>query len=217
MGSVVLPILVVVLFRMIVVEPFVIPSGSMIPTLLVHDHIFAEKWAYGLHVPFVDSFVLKWAEPQAFDIIVFRYPKNPDVYFVKRVIGLPGDEVSVHQGLLKINGLEIPQAKVQKVPSSAVELDSRFDYYEEDFHWVRYENREDSNFHTIKVPTGFLFVMGDNRDQSSDSRVWGFVPMDNVVGRVSRVWLSCQETLPSANYICNPQSLRWERIFLKVL
>ena len=210
------PIFLVVLIRILIVEPFVIPSGSMIPTLLVHDHILAEKWAYGLHVPGIDAFVLKWANPKTFDIVVFRYPKNPDVFFVKRVIGLPGDEISVHEGNLKINGKEIPQELMTEVKNWPIEMDSRFAYFNEAGHVVRFEDKNDSSFHELKVPAGFLFVMGDNRDQSSDSRVWGFVPINNLIGRVSRVWLSCRETLPSANYICNPQTLRWDRILISV-
>jgi len=210
------PICFIVLIRILIVEPFVIPSGSMIPTLLVHDHILAEKWAYGLHLPGVDSFLLKWAQPRRFDIVVFRYPKNPDVYFVKRVIGLPGDEISIREGILKINGQEIEQKLIEEIKDLNIEMDSRFEYFMEDHHVVRYEDKQQSTFHELKVPAGYIFVMGDNRDQSSDSRVWGFVPVNNLVGRVSRVWLSCSETLPSANYICNPQVLRWNRILISV-
>lgn len=207
------PILLIVALRVFLIEPFVIPSGSMTPTLLVHDHIFAEKWAFGLHWPWQDKFFIQWSMPKRFEIVVFRYPKNPDVYFVKRVIGLPGDEISIKEGLLKINGEVLEQTLTEAAPFLKIDPDDRFEYFTENGHTVRYLYHQDSYFHTLKVPEGHLFMMGDNRDQSSDSRVWGFVPIGNLVGRVQRVWLSCSETLPSANYICNPQTLRWERIW----
>jgi signal peptidase I len=205
------PIVLVVAIRNFIVEPFVIPSGSMIPTLLIHDHIFAEKWAYGIHFPGRDKFLFQWAQPQRFDIVVFKYPKNPDVFFVKRVLGLPGDELAVKDGVISINGKEIPQE-----PVTALEPDSSFSYFQEDQHIVRYQDREASSFHSIKVPEGYFFAMGDNRDQSSDSRVWGFVPMENLVGRVNLVWLSCEDTLPSASYICDPFTLRKTRILTAI-
>jgi signal peptidase I len=206
------PILMITLLRWIVIEPFVIPSGSMIPNLLVHDHIFASKMSFGLHVPFSSKWLYKWASPLRGDIVVFRYPKNPDVYYVKRIIGVPGDEVRLSRGVVTVNG----QA-MDLVPIEAKNAEEGFAYFKENgHHVVRYQNRDGTNYDQMKVPDGRYFALGDNRDQSADSRVWGFIPEENLVGRVKWIWLSCDKTLPSANFLCDPQTLRWNRFLIGV-
>jgi signal peptidase I len=206
------PIFLVVFVRWALVEPFVVPSGSMIPTLFIHDHIFANKLAYGLHWPFSNRWLLHWASPQHGDVAVFRYPKTPDVFYVKRIVGLPGDEISVNHGLVYINGKKIEQEPIP-LPAGA---DSSFQYNREGTHVVRYLDKQNSFFHPVKVPEGQFFAMGDNRDQSSDSRYWGFVPEENFVGSVGWIWMSCENTLPSASFLCDPQGIRWNRILIRV-
>ncbi len=201
------PILILFSVRWLLIEPYVIPSGSMIPTLLIHDHIFVNKLAYGVHLPFSRHWLLNWKTPQRSEIIVFRYPSNPEVFYVKRVVGLAGDKIAVHEGELLVNGEAVPQKKFQE---------AGFEYYEEAQHTVRYLQHSLSNFAEITVPEGSLFVMGDNRDQSSDSRSWGAVPLDHVIGRASFIWLSCRETLATARFLCDPQTLRWNRFFQSV-
>src|SRR5262245_60651682 len=107
--------------RWLLIEPYVIPSGSMIPTLLIHDHIFVNKLAYGVHVPFSKQWIVAWKNPQRFDVIVFRYPKNPEVFYVKRVVAVAGDKVSVRDGQLHVNGETISQEKF---------LESDFEYFD---------------------------------------------------------------------------------------
>src|SRR5580692_10571238 len=105
------PLLLLVCVRWIFFEPFVVPSGSMIPTLLEHDHIVANKIAFGVHFPFTRSWLLHWSNPQRGQVAVFRYPKSPEVYFVKRIVGLPGDEISVDHGILQVNGQAVEQTE----------------------------------------------------------------------------------------------------------
>lgn len=201
------PILILFTVRWLLIEPYVIPSGSMIPTLLIHDHIFVNKLAYGIHVPFSQKWIVNWKIPNRFDIIVFRYPQNPEIFYVKRVLGLPGDRISVRQGEVLINGEAISQKKTDE---------TGFEYYDEQGHTVRYLNHADSEYNEFVVPEGHLFAMGDNRDQSSDSRFWGAVPLDHLIGRASFIWLSCRDTLATARYLCDPQTIRWNRIFQPV-
>ncbi len=207
------PILLVIAVRWILIEPFVIPSGSMLPTLLIHDHIMVNKLAFGLQIPFGNGFLLQWGRPQPGDIIVFRYPPNPDVFYVKRVVAVGGDEIQVQDGVISINGKPYPQE-----PMPAGNFEEGFDYFHEtsnSTYVIRYIHKELSNFGPQKVPAGHVFAMGDNRDQSSDSRIWGFVPETNLVGTAKVIWLSCQETLPSAQFLCDPSTIRWDRILKK--
>ncbi len=204
------PILLVVGVRWLLFEPFVIPSGSMIPTLLIHDHIFVNKLAYGAQIPFGNGFLWQWGKPAAGEIVVFRYPPNPDVFYVKRVVAVAGDELELKAGVLFVNGKEYTQAAIP-----AEDFEPGFDYFQETSrhsYVVRYQSKENSFYGPKKIPAGQLFVMGDNRDQSSDSRVWGFVPEKNLVGSAQFIWLSCRETLASAQFLCDPSTIRWDRL-----
>jgi signal peptidase I len=210
------PILGVLIFRWLLLEPFVIPSGSMIPTLLVHDHILVNKLSYGVHLPFSEKWLLQWATPKKREIAVFKFPKNPDVFYVKRVVAVAGDEIAVEHGQLLINGEVVPQeSSPEKYSGEQDETD--FDHFFELGNTVRYRagNKENSFYEKTKVPAGYFFVIGDNRDQSSDSRFWGFVPEANAVGRAWVIWLSCDKTLQTAPFLCDPQSMRWARMFLR--
>lgn len=207
------PILLVVGVRWLLFEPFVIPSGSMLPTLFVHDHIFVNKLAFGIQVPFGNDFLVRWSKPVPGQIVVFRYPPNPDVFYVKRVMALAGDEVEVRDGVLWVNGQEYSQ---MAIPPEGFE--EGFDYFNEtsrSTYVVRYINKEMSSYGPQTVPAGHLFVMGDNRDQSNDSRFWGFVPESNLVGTAQLIWLSCDETLASAQFLCDPSTIRWHRLLKK--
>ncbi len=206
------PLALVIGVRWLIIEPFVVPSGSMIPTLLIHDHIIANKMVYGIHVPFSKKWILHWSNPKRGDIAVFRYPETPEVYFVKRIVALPGDELQLDHGILSVNGQRQELQPVER-PSDA---DDRFEYFKESGHLVRYLDHEIASYASVKVPQGMYFAMGDNRDQSSDSRVWGFVPEENFVGSVQRVWLACEKTLPSASFLCDPSTIRWNRLLLGV-
>ena len=190
-------------------EPFVIPSESMVPNLLVHDHILVKKFSFGLKVPFTDTWLVRWGQPQHDDIIVFKYPENPNVYFVKRLVGLPGDKISVNNGRITRNG------QLLKYETST---DSEYSFNESrpdhpGHAVIIHSQPSDGADMNFNVPESKYFMMGDNRDNSSDSRVWGYVPEQNLVGKAWMIWLACEETLEDARFICDPLKMRWKRIF----
>lgn len=208
------PLLLFFTVRWLIAEPYVIPSGSMIPTLHIHDHILVNKLAYGVHVPFSKAWIAQWSGPKRGDIVVFRFPPNPEVFYVKRAIGLPGDRVKMQEGAVLINGQPLPLAEAQ-APGSDEYADESFQYFKEENHLIRYRSKTDAFADEVTVPEGAVFVMGDNRDQSNDSRFWGFVPQENLIGRAWLIWLACDFTLPSAQFLCDPKTLRWDRVLLR--
>jgi len=205
-------ILVVFCLRSFLVEPFKIPSGSMIPTLLVGDFILVNKYTYGIRLPVINVKIMDIKEPQRGEVMVFRYPENPSMDYIKRIIGVPGDSVSYRDKKLSINNVPVK-----------MEPDGEYTYVESGLNYVynkRFSesfgghdhkilinpeipdillagvrpfpfhencNYDDSGF-TCKVPAGNYFTMGDNRDSSSDSRYWGFVPEKNIVGKAFMIW-----------------------------
>jgi signal peptidase I len=200
--------------RWIVVEPFVIPSGSMIPNLLVHDHILVKKFSLGVRVPFTEKWLWTWRAPRRGEITVFHFPQNPDVFYIKRLVGLPGDRVEVHEGHITVNGQEWKLTPIEDQKDD----EAGFDYFYEssrpgESHIVRFFSGErEKEVKTFLVPEGNFFFMGDNRDQSSDSRYWGFVKKDLLVGPAWLIWLSCDNTLPTLSYVCDPSQIRWSRL-----
>jgi signal peptidase I len=203
-------LLIVFAIRSTIVEPFKIPSGSMIPTLYVGDFIFVNKFAYGLKLPFSDQFgspvtLINREPPKHGDIIVFRYPKEPETHYIKRVIGVPGDTVEVRNKVVFINGQ--PLSQTEALPDEKIAQlkdigdprygDSHMKLLREKIeggheHKILIDQNNDytMNFEPVKIPDGHLFVMGDNRDFSNDSRFWGLVPFDNISGRAEVIWLS---------------------------
>ncbi|MGQ0708373.1 MAG: signal peptidase I [Rhodoferax sp.] len=205
------PVIVVVfLLRSFLFEPFKIPSGSMIPTLLVGDLILVNKFTYGVRLPVLNTKITEGTPPQRGDVMVFRYPPRPSQDYIKRVVGVPGDTVSYVNKRLSINGEPVA---TQAVP----------EYFDEDLmrHFPQFEERLGQKVHrllnddtrpafvdgvgnfpsrdacsytiegvTCKVPPGHYFMMGDNRDNSLDSRYWGFVPEQNIVGKAFLVWMN---------------------------
>jgi signal peptidase I len=212
-------ILPIFLLRSFWIEPFRIPSGSMIPTLLVGDFILVNKYSYGVRVPVLNKKIIEVGNPQRGDVMVFRYPHNKTQDYIKRVIGLPGDTLDYSNKRLTINGQAIP-AKLAGdflIPQSF----EVFQQLEEDLGNGRKHmmlNSRDAQPLVLErmviphafssncsysgtgvkctVPQGHYFVMGDNRDQSADSRVWGFVPDENIVGRAFFVWFHADRILP---------------------
>ncbi|WP_153099833.1 signal peptidase I [Paraburkholderia hayleyella] len=203
-------ILVVFLVRSFVVEPFKIPSGSMIPTLQVGDFILVNKYDYGLRLPILNTKVTEGRPLERGDVVVFRFPKDESVDFIKRVIGLPGDVVAYQDKKLSING-----KPVAETPLSDYFDDERLNYakrFEEDLDGRKnailnnaavppfivgaenFPGRDNCTYNdrgvTCKVPAGSYFMMGDNRDNSLDSRYWGFVPDKNIVGRAFFIWMN---------------------------
>jgi signal peptidase I len=224
--SLFLPVLIVFTIRWILIEPYIIPSGSMIPSLLIHDHIFVNKLSYGIRVPFTEKWLLNWSNPDRGEVIVFKFPQNPDVFYVKRVIGLPGETFEIKKGQVFINNQPILAEKInseemfqlKKMMPAFEETQGEFDYFKEQGHWIRFfkDQIEQSEYGPLKIPQNSFLVLGDNRDQSSDSRVWGFVPFELVLGKAARIWLGCENMLVTAPFICDPAQITWQRIFMKV-
>ncbi len=210
-------ILIVFLLRSFLVEPFKIPSGSMLPTLLVGDFILVNKFTYGIRIPVINYKVLDINQPQRGEVMVFRYPENPSLDYIKRVVGTPGDKVSYQNKRLAINGEEIK-----------LEPNGQYNYIETGLNFVSAQQFQESlaaHRHSILlqpeipnvrqgdvrrfpfhencvyneagfncvVPPGHFFMMGDNRDSSSDSRYWGFVPDRNIVGKAFLIWWNFDE------------------------
>jgi signal peptidase I len=192
-------ILIVLLVRSFVVEPFRIPSGSMMPTLLVGDFILVNKFSYGLRLPVLHTKLLDLGEPERGDIVVFRYPEDPSVDYIKRVIGVPGDTVSYVNKELYINGKPIPQEHVGtfvggKGAYGMTGADIRREMLDDVTHRILIDGnrRPAATERAVRgfvVPDGQYFVMGDNRDNSRDSRFWGTVPEENLVGRAFMIWM----------------------------
>jgi signal peptidase I len=186
-------LLLVLLLRSFLFEPFRIPSGSMMPTLLDGDFIFVNKFVYGLRLPVLNEKIVPIGEPERGDVVVFRLPSDPSVNYIKRVIGLPGDvvEYDIEKRQLTINGELMPIEPVGEYaedPSYRV-LHETLGDREHEILWMR--NPSDYGG-TYRVPEGHYLMMGDNRDNSQDGRteVVGYVPEENLVGRASRIWLS---------------------------
>lgn len=183
------PVLAVVLvLRSFVVEPFVIPSGSMIPTLEVGDYILVNKFTYGLRLPVVRTEILDLGEPDRGDVMVF-FPPHLDRYFIKRVIGLPGDHIRYEDKRLTVNGEAVPLEYLGSLPPE----DPQVAVFEETLGGVEHRvwvepRRGELSFEHV-VPAGHYFMMGDNRDRSQDSRYWGDVPERNIVGRAFAIWM----------------------------
>jgi signal peptidase I len=188
-------ILAVLVLRSFVVEPFRIPSGSMMPTLLVGDFILVNKFAYGVRLPVINAKILDTGAPERGDVTVFRYPKNPSVDYIKRVIGLPGDKVSYYNKQLFINGEPAKQeAQGTFIGTGSGVAMSGTKKRLERLLGVDHQILIDENRGTMEgeftVPAGQYFVMGDNRDNSNDSRYWGFVPEENLVGKAFMIWMN---------------------------
>jgi signal peptidase I len=203
-------ILAVFVLRSFLFEPFKIPSGSMIPTLLVGDLILVNKFTYGLRLPVLNTRLTQGTPPQRGDVMVFRYPPKPSLDYIKRVVGVPGDEVAYLNKRLTINGKPVEESKLQ-------------DYFDPDAmrYFKMFEEQLGDKKHRLlndderpafvpgvedfpfkqncrysvegvvcKVPEGHYFMMGDNRDNSLDSRYWGFVPDKNIVGKAFLIWMN---------------------------
>jgi len=194
-------IFIVLLLRSFLVEPFRIPSGSMMPTLLIGDFILVNKFTYGVRLPVLHTKIIENGEPKRGDIVVFRFPNDPSVDYIKRVIGLPGDRIQYADKKVIVNGKPVkqtPLAVYQAVGkgrdnTGATLLSEDLDTVSHDI-LIR-DNQASPPGRFIRpdgviVPEGHYFVMGDNRDNSNDSRFWGFVPEANLVGRAFFRWMS---------------------------
>lgn len=194
-------------------EPFRIPSGSLKPTLLIGDFVLVNKFDYGIRLPIIHKKIISINEPKRGDIVVFREPPKESRDLIKRVIGLPGDHISYKDKTLYVNGKEIPQ-QFEKYSSDQEDHEGPWPVIEKQenllgtqHHIYLIPARENDDFDVV-VPQGKYFMMGDNRDMSADSRVWGFLPEENIIGKATHVWMSYDK--PS-------HPVRWNRVGTKIV
>ena len=180
-------LLFVLIIRSFIFEPFRIPSGSMMPTLLEGDFIFVKKFAYGLRLPVTENKVIETGDPERGDVIVFRLPSDPSVNYIKRVIGLPGDQIVYERQRLTINGDTVD---LERAPGSSITAPVYVEDLDGRVHDILVMNEQFSTRDgTYRVPEGHYFVMGDNRDRSRDSRFIGAIPEEYLVGEAVRIWM----------------------------
>ncbi len=189
--------LIVLILRSFIMEPFKIPSGSMYPTLHIGDFIVVNKFAYGVKLPVTQTKIFPVGLPQRGDVVVFRFPQDPNVDYIKRVIGIPGDEVSYIGRTVFVNGKVFSQRLLglfEGTNSGSVMTGAAL-VEETNLDQVIYQilldkDKTSLDMNTVIVPEGYYFVLGDNRDHSNDSRFWGFVPERNMKGRAFGIWMS---------------------------
>ncbi len=197
-------LLFVLIIRSFIFEPFRIPSGSMEPTLLKGDFIFVQKFAYGLRLPVTETKIWETGQPQRGDVVVFRFPPDPGINYIKRIVGLPGDEVRYERHRLTINGEEIPLRQAPDATRSDPRFIETLGEREHDIYvWSPSFSQMDG---TYVVPEGHFFVLGDNRDKSKDSRYIGTIPETHLVGEAVRIWM----------HIDGLSWPRWDRIGTKI-
>jgi len=198
---------IVLVLRSFIFEPFRIPSQSMMPTLWVGDFILVNKFSYGIRLPVLNTEIFDTGKPQRGDVAVFRYPEEPSINYIKRVIGVPGDHIVYKNKVLLVNGKQVPQSFLGRYvgQGSGMEMNNAL-YKNEDLTGVEHkilvrQQAQDFTMHynheIVKgnaidfiVPEGRYYVMGDNRDNSNDSRYWGTVPVDNLVGKAFFIWFN---------------------------
>ncbi len=206
-------ILVVFLLRSFLFEPFRIPSGSMLPTLQNGDLILVNKFEYGIRLPIIDRKIVELDDPQRGDVVVFRYPVDPSIDYIKRVVGVPGDVVQYRDKILTINGQRVPTERsgdyyepdrssyvgryTEALGETSHDILLNRQQRQEYMPISNFPHRENCEYATggvrCTVPPGHYFMMGDNRDNSLDSRYWGFVPDQYIVGRAFMVWMNFSE------------------------
>ena len=184
-------ILLALFIRTFVVQAFKIPSGSMKPTLLIGDHLLVNKFIYGIKIPYLDRIIIPFKNPKRGDIVVFKWPKDESKDFIKRVIGVEGDVIEIKSDQLYINGEEITAEHVGEFDD---DNSSTVEKLEESLgdvkHYILDQYKKYEDFGPIKVPKDSIFVMGDNRDNSDDSRYWGFVSLNKIKGKALIIYWS---------------------------
>ena len=197
-GTSFFPILLAVfIIRSFIVEPFKIPSGSMMPTLISGDFIAVNKFCYGIRFPVWNKKLISLGDPERGDVFVFHYPKDPSIDYIKRVIGLPGDEIRYENKNIFINGKLVKKILNQKYSydfndNDMIEAEEFLETLGSSEHSILIHDIPSENY-KFNVPEGHYLAMGDNRDNSSDSRVWGFVPDELLVGKAFFIWLNFTE------------------------
>lgn len=201
-------LLIVLLLRSFLMEPFRIPTGSLEPSLIPGDFIATNKFIYGLRLPVSHTKIFRLGEPKVGDIVVFKFPVEPDKNLIKRIIGVGGDKISYKNKIIYINGVEQPQKDLG--PESYIDENGnmiKVERYQEIINGIKhdiYKNPDDpAQDFSITVPPREYFAMGDNRDNSLDSRYWGFVPEGNLIGKAFMIWFSWDKI---------SHTIRWNRM-----
>ncbi|MGH8119575.1 MAG: signal peptidase I [Gammaproteobacteria bacterium] len=200
--------LFVLVLRSFIAEPFRIPSASMMPTLLIGDFILVNKYDYGIRLPVINLKIIQNKTPQRGDIIVFRYPQDPKIPFIKRVVGLPGDHIAYYDKMVHINGNPVQQMEPESYQGAGAGkimdgVSRRLEQLGSIKHDILVEPAGYSSEFEGVVPPGQYFVLGDNRDNSRDSRYWGYVPDANLIGRAFMIWM---------NWDIKNDGIEWGRI-----
>ncbi len=193
--AIIIAVILALFIRTFVVQAFKIPSGSMLPTLQIGDHLLVSKFIYGVKIPMTEIVLIPWKNPKHDDIVVFQFPKDPSIDYIKRVVGVAGDTVEIKNKQLYINGEAITRDYAQ--------------FTDNDIMKATAGSRD--NMGPVKVPEGNIFVMGDNRDNSFDSRFWGFVNLDDVLGKAFILYWSWDLNKPLMS-VDRFSSVRWSRI-----
>lgn len=200
--------LLVLLIRSFLIQPYRVPTGSLAPTILPGDFIIVNQYAYGLRLPVLNTKILNIGEPKRGDIMLFRFPKDPSILYVKRVIGLPGDHVVYRNKVLTVNNIVMWQTPygmdLDNSAGFALPVQVKIEKLDQLMHkiFIKPGHKEWENI-DVMVPENSYFMMGDNRDNSEDSRAWGFVPEANIVGKAFGVWMSWDS---------ERTTVRWDRI-----
>lgn len=185
--AIIVAVVIALVIRTFVVQPYTIPSGSMLNTLLIGDCVLVNKFIYGIKIPFTNDYLIDMDEPERGDVVVFEYPLDPSLDYIKRIVGMPGDIIAMKDNQLYINGQKPDEPYAIYIKPSG-------------------ENTEASNYGPFTVPEGEYFMMGDNRDNSADSRNWGTVERNALVGKAWRLYWSWE----------NFANIRWSRIGDKI-
>lgn len=183
------------IIRTFIIQPFKIPSGSMEDTLLIGDQLIAVKFLYGTRIPFTHKTIFKFRDPRPGDVIVFKYPEDPSKDFIKRCTAVSGQTVEIRNKKIYVDGVLQPLPKHAKFIDPSI-LPSQFNFRD--------------NYPPARIPPGMVFMMGDNRDNSNDSRFWGFVPVENIKGKALFIYWSWDKDAPLYNIFCH---VRWDRPF----
>ena len=200
--AIIIAILLALFIRTFIIQAFKIPSGSMKPTLLVGDHLLVNKFIYGIRIPIIDKFLIQFKEPERGDVVVFKWPKDESLDFIKRVIGVEGDTIQIKDKQLYINNKKVKEQLLdEKVKNKLFGKYNDDEISDADAYEETIGNREhiileqparnkNENFGPVKVPADSIFVMGDNRDNSEDSRYWGYVKLEKIKGEALIIYWS---------------------------
>ena len=216
--SILIAILLALIVRTFVLTGYRVPTTTMAPNLLPGDFIFSFRLPYGVRLPLTEK---KWAvqAPKRGEIVVFTFPDQPRTNYVKRVIGLPGDLIEIRKGRLRVNGQELNYQQITAVPEEVQQVAGEFELWLETSdegprQILRQKKLSDRNFGPISVPQDEVFLLGDNRDASDDSRYWGTVPVSRVEGRVFLIWLSLGWREPTGSF--QWPAVRWDRTWMRI-